>query len=327
VSHYFVLAIGHKERSDDDQVAAQRGHSLVDLVDSAIRQAFGPKPRDILASVSPGGLMLAIPDDTVDRAAKLVDSLARMAVHENLTICCAVANGALLELAETWLARNFEGPAAIVAARILAKLEPGALGIHAKAAEYWPRADQWERAWIAGKHDGERFEIRTNLEVFPDREQDSAAGAPPAAGRVGMGSPPPESTGSPLFYLDNELRKDLRNKVYLPIDVPVSLLIDEVCRQLELRSQLAVEGLEIRLRYVLEWNGVPLHRKRSLVDQGIQPSETLTIGVRYKVLGPDGKKLVDGKTYRSDNDKAAWLGQRGASLLALALGRAAERER
>lgn len=182
--HYFLVAFG----SSGDASLPLHSEEVTDelrwLINEACHAAFGAFPVNVVMSVGPSGVMVALPDATPERVMRLVDAVKARLDHavkthiQIIPVCAVITFGPMKWVDVLGYSSNFEGRPAIAAARILSKLRSGLLAVEESAWVFEPLARHLGKALrIEGKHQGEGFSIRLHREnIFPTSLDGPSAG-------------------------------------------------------------------------------------------------------------------------------------------------------
>jgi hypothetical protein len=173
---YFLVAFGHGQGASPTMPPAKASEALRFLIDDACDASFGSFPDDVKTSVAPGGVMLAFPDAEPMRPLYLCTAVQSQLQHAVRTrdtvipVCAVLTGGELREVNVLGYSSNFEGPPAIAAARILAKLPTGLFAVEQTVWDFRLLGRHLgEPETLAGKHRGEEFSIRVHRQItFPD---------------------------------------------------------------------------------------------------------------------------------------------------------------
>ncbi len=166
-----VLAVGARNTAPaplSDEAAMKINAALLDVVGLALEQAWTPRPADLRVSISPVGVMIAYPDDNLAKLEALLSSLIRFAAKQQLPIAAAITSGRLQPILYNDFSANFEGRAAILAARLLAGTERSALALSLDTQGLWPRPAELTDlpiTEIKGKRD-EKFKCKVLANYF-----------------------------------------------------------------------------------------------------------------------------------------------------------------
>lgn len=133
-----------------------------------VEQLLSKTDRDgstIMVSVAPGGMMLAVESDTFELSRRLLEDLRTDCDRWGLSVAAALTTGALVPVHAPWLSDNFEGSAAIVAARLLSRLGPNELAVAPNIVRFWKAAENFQARTMSGKR-RERFVARVHGSWF-----------------------------------------------------------------------------------------------------------------------------------------------------------------
>ena len=181
---YFLVAFGHGQGpSLTMESPARTSEALRFLIDDACDASFGRFPNDVMTSVAPGGVMLAFPDAEPVRALHLCSAVQGQLQHAVNThdtivpVCAVLTGGELREVNVLGYSSNFEGPPAIAAARILAKLPTGLFAVEQAVWDFRYLGRQLGAPeTLEGKHRGEAFSVRVHQQItFPDLRLESTS--------------------------------------------------------------------------------------------------------------------------------------------------------
>lgn len=167
----FVLGFGlglGKASVVPDEEADRLADDLLFIVKVAIDKALGTVPGEMRVSFAPDGLLLAFPDARATRVSEMLQAfrdIVPRANHKyarNLVPTAAVVRGTLHTMEAFNSSLNFEGSPPIIAARILAALRPGQLGVHASCfgERELPGLAEQKETILPGKHVGEEFRVK-----------------------------------------------------------------------------------------------------------------------------------------------------------------------
>lgn len=173
--HYFLVAFGPSEGLASSLQSDELTDELRALINEACHAAFGVFPKNVMTSVGPAGVMVALPDASPERVIRLVDAVKARVAHaartrvQTIPVCAVITFGPMKSVDVLGYSSNFEGRPAIAAARILSKLRSGLLAVEESAWVFEPLARHLGEALrIEGKHQGEGFSIRLHREnIFP----------------------------------------------------------------------------------------------------------------------------------------------------------------
>lgn len=184
----FVVAFGHGKASGDIASPQEAAEDLRRLVDMACQGAVLHFDDQICTSVAPGGVMFALRDDEPTRALALCQAVAALLEQQARThltlppVCAAITFGPLRQVDVLGFSSNFEGRAAIAAARVVAKLAPGACAIEQSLWDFTSLVRACSAPQdVEGKAHDKTFQVRIHRDIrFPTESllQESRAEAP-----------------------------------------------------------------------------------------------------------------------------------------------------
>ena len=175
MAHYFVVTFGHGVGAPLTIPPEEAAEELRFLIDKALAAHDWSAAQDLIVSVAPNGVMLAVPDQTPERAIRLAEAVQAQLQHAErrggsvIPIAAVITFGPMRSVDVLGNSSNFEGRPAIAAARILARLKPGLLAVDASAWVFPTLArDLAEPEERDGKHPGEKFLTRIHRTIsFP----------------------------------------------------------------------------------------------------------------------------------------------------------------
>lgn len=133
----FVVGLGLRHEGRDHVLALERTRRLWE----GVRAAVGDSP-EIAVSRSPSGFLCAFRGATFGPVARFLETLANWSRNEDLPLVGTLAGGPTREFELLKGAPNFDGPAAIKAARLLTLLEVGQVAVDESAWDFvWESSD------------------------------------------------------------------------------------------------------------------------------------------------------------------------------------------
>lgn len=175
MAHYFVVAFGSGVGAPLTIPPEEAAEELRFLIDKALAAHDWSAAQDLIVSVAPNGVMLAVPDQTPERAIRLAEAVQAQLQHAErrggpvIPVAAVIMLGPMRSVSVLGYSSNFEGRPAIAAARILARLESGLLAVDESASPFPTLArDLAEPEERTGKHPGETFSTRVHRKIrFP----------------------------------------------------------------------------------------------------------------------------------------------------------------
>jgi hypothetical protein len=190
--HCFLIAISPHAGFGGDT----RSEELIRLLEDSLESAQVGR-EGVHVSVGPTAVMVALEDDTADRARGVLRSLGGTASRMAVTISAVLTKGPLSEVSRPWLSSTLTGGPPIVAARVLAGIPPGALAACGDDLElFFPEVRSFPQIHVPGKR-GERFIASQAKDFFAPAVRGVVTTLPEEATRTSMSAP--AAPANPLF--------------------------------------------------------------------------------------------------------------------------------